>query len=137
MLPSKPKYLSLLFPNIFAVDHSWLLPSYILLEISVHENSDAKKIVSFGLVEAARVLSKNNLLLLKFRHLTGESVLFFIKKLTWMTLSWSISDSPGNSGCPSDNSPIMQPMDQTSTALPYLSPNKSSGALYHLVATYS
>lgn len=36
------------------------------------------------------------------------------------TYSWSISDSPGNRGCPSTSSPMMQPIAQTSTVFVYL-----------------
>ena len=54
-----------------------------------------------------------------------------------ITINWSISDSPGNRGWPSDNSPMIHPMDQTSTARPYGAPSSNSGARYHLVATYS
>ena len=39
---------------------------------------------------------------------------------------------------PITNSPKIQPTDHISTALEYLhEPNNISGALYHLVATYS
>ena len=45
---------------------------------------------------------------------------------------------PGKRGCPEYNSQKTQPIAHTSTGVPYcVSPTKSSGALYHLVATYS
>lgn len=53
----------------------------------------------------------------------------------YISNSWSISDSPGNNGSPSVSSPIMQPIAQISTSLEYLSLSRSSGLLYHLVAT--
>lgn len=36
----------------------------------------------------------------------------------WITKSWSTSDSPAKSGCPSVSSPMMQPRAQMSTSLP-------------------
>ena len=63
------------------------------------------------------------------------------------TLSiWLRVDVPGNMAFPTINSPIMQPnyidyyipTDHISTALLYfVEPSRISGALYHLVATYS
>lgn len=45
---------------------------------------------------------------------------------------------PGNTALPIINSPKMQPTLHMSTALVYfVEPNRISGALYHLVATYS
>ena len=45
---------------------------------------------------------------------------------------------PGKIAFPVISSPRMQPTDHISTALVYLvEPNNISGALYHLVATYS
>ena len=45
---------------------------------------------------------------------------------------------PGNNALPITNSPSMHPIDHISTAFVYLvDPNNISGALYHLVATYS
>lgn len=47
-------------------------------------------------------------------------------------------DVPGKIAFPTINSPIIQPTLHISTALVYfVEPNKISGALYHLVATYS
>ena len=46
-----------------------------------------------------------------------------------------MSDSPGNKGYPSVSSPKMQPIAHISAAGPYSKFNKSSGLLYHLVAT--
>lgn len=44
---------------------------------------------------------------------------------------------PGNIAFPKINSPKIHPTDHISTALEYwVDPNKISGALYHLVATY-
>ncbi len=52
--------------------------------------------------------------------------------------NWSRSDFPGSNGCPEYNSQNTQPIAQTSTGGPYcVSPTSSSGARYHLVATYS
>lgn len=55
------------------------------------------------------------------------------------TLSiWFNVDVPGNMALPTIISPRMQPTLHISTALVYfLLPNNISGALYHLVATYS
>jgi len=51
---------------------------------------------------------------------------------------WPIVDFPGNIAFPTIYSPNTQPTDQTSTAFEYLfDPRTISGALYHLVATYS
>ncbi len=45
---------------------------------------------------------------------------------------------PGNKDFPVISSPKMQPTDHISTAFEYLvEPSSISGALYHLVATYS
>lgn len=45
---------------------------------------------------------------------------------------------PGKMAFPVISSPKIQPTDHISTALVYLvEPNNISGALYHLVATYS
>jgi len=52
--------------------------------------------------------------------------------------TWPIVDFPGNIAFPSIYSPNTQPTDQISTAFEYLlDPRTISGALYHLVATYS
>lgn len=51
--------------------------------------------------------------------------------------TWLRVEFPGNIAFPRYISPKMQPTDHMSTALVYLlDPNKISGALYHLVATY-
>ena len=55
------------------------------------------------------------------------------------TLSiWFKVEVPGKIALPINISPKMQPTDHISTALVYfLEPRRISGALYHLVATYS
>ena len=51
---------------------------------------------------------------------------------------WFRVEVPGKTGLPIINSPNMTPVLHISTALVYLvDPNSISGALYHLVATYS
>jgi hypothetical protein len=50
----------------------------------------------------------------------------------------SLQSRPGNKGLPLSISAKIQPIDQTSMALVYsLNVSIISGALYHLVATYS
>lgn len=52
--------------------------------------------------------------------------------------TWSRKSSPGNSGCLPNSSARIQPTDHISTALVYsLALRMTSGALYHLVTTYS
>ena len=51
---------------------------------------------------------------------------------------WLSVEFPGKMDFPLISSPKMQPTDHMSTAFEYLvDPSKISGALYHLVATYS
>ena len=51
---------------------------------------------------------------------------------------WLIVELPGNIALPVNSSPIMHPTLHRSTALVYfVDPSSISGALYHLVATYS
>jgi hypothetical protein len=51
---------------------------------------------------------------------------------------WFSVEFPGKMDFPFINYPKMHPTDHISTALEYLvDPSKISGALYHLVATYS
>lgn len=51
---------------------------------------------------------------------------------------WFKVDVPGKRDFPLISSPKMQPTDHISTALEYfVDPSNISGALYHLVATYS
>lgn len=51
---------------------------------------------------------------------------------------WFKVDVPGKIAFPVINSPTIQPIDHMSTAFEYfVDPNSISGALYHLVATYS
>lgn len=51
---------------------------------------------------------------------------------------WLRVEEPGKIALPVMSSPMMQPTDHISTALEYfVDPSNISGALYHLVATYS
>lgn len=52
--------------------------------------------------------------------------------------TWLSVELPGNTGFPKNISPRMHPTDHISTAFEYFEePRSISGALYHLVATYS
>ena len=61
-----------------------------------------------------------------------------VPKMEMILWIWSRKSYPGNRGVLPRSSAIMQPTDQMSTAFEYsLAFNITSGALYHLVTTYS
>ena len=94
-------------------------------------------IFSFGVPKNGKhriIRFKTNLL--EFSQFNPQNQVFILPKSLKILLSSSTSDSPGNSGFISNNSPNIHPQDQTSIAVEYsLIPSKSSGARYQRVTT--